>query len=41
MNGENRYLTFKLNGEIYTEDDLIKQASDAGMTLREYKGFLF
>ena len=41
MNGENRYLTFKLNSEIYTEDDLIKQASDAGMTLREYKGFLF
>ena len=41
MNGENKYLTFKFNGEIYTEEDLIKQASDANMTLREYKGFLF
>ena len=33
--------SYKFNGKIYTEEDLIKQAGEANMTVNQYKGFLF
>lgn len=38
---ENRYLTYKLQDKIFTENDLIAQAQELDMSLNEYKGFLF
>jgi len=38
---ENRYLTYKLQDKIFTENDLIAQAQELDMSLNEYKSFLF